>query len=281
MKFDNVTESVRGFRIANIGNKHGIVDKNYNLITPLKYDLCSYFNETFAKVSISGKYGLINKKGIEICPIKYDNISNYSNIAAVQLNGKWGYVNGDGIEFCGLKYDECNAFNSGFAIVKLNGKYGVVNELGHQICPIKYDDCRIPIVVNNVKYIPISINNKWGFMDIDGFEVYDMIFDSYFYNNTQIEVTYGKQRHVLSPEYRYIRSNKKFKINPDVCKSNFKIRFVTDVNGYVLSLYKEKKLVEMIKLDKIKDILIDLKLHDEFKVTTYGISTLIGVHMKM
>ena len=102
-------------------------------------------------VSNNGKYGIINKKGKIILPIEYDN-SGYRSMEYI--------------------------FSENLAMIEKDGKYGFVNKSGKIV---------IPLINSSAQHcteglIPVRKNALWGFIDTEGNEVSQFVYDaaSYF-----------------------------------------------------------------------------------------------------
>ena len=82
------------------GKYYGFVDKQYNLVTPARYDDVEPFVNNWAIVHRDGKRGYVNAKGEEVIKPQFDRAWNFSadykGLAKVQVNGKTGYINTKG-----------------------------------------------------------------------------------------------------------------------------------------------------------------------------------------
>lgn len=73
---------------------------------------------------MNGKYGFINKNGNVILPIKFDNTESFSDgMAKVVLKDKCGYVNEFGELVIPMIYEYGTSFYKGKVRVKLKNKY--------------------------------------------------------------------------------------------------------------------------------------------------------------
>ena len=204
-----------GLITVRINGKFGFINKTGREITQLKYDYISEFNDGVAKVTINGKDGAIDKEGKEIIPVgKYEySISDFhEGIAKVYLNEKFGFIDKNGKVIIQIKYDEVTDFYCGFSKVGLNRKVGLIDKTGKEIIPIgKYYnidnyDKDLTSVYNesgHFGYVDsktsqeiivigkydgffgfhegvsvVSLNDKYGVIDIKGKEIIPLKFDS-------------------------------------------------------------------------------------------------------
>ncbi len=98
------------FKVHN-NAKIGIIDKNFDFIFPVEYDIIFYVdaNNTFT-IGKNNKYGRANSDGVIVSPIIWDKISrcdenNYEYIQ-VKLNNKIGAINPEGKVICEPIWDE-------------------------------------------------------------------------------------------------------------------------------------------------------------------------------
>lgn len=166
-------------RDGNYPNLYGFMNAQGQLVIPYQFELDqvydrAYFSEGLACVRKNEKWGHVNKQGQMIVPMKYDDVTAFSEgLAYVKLNNKWGYVNKQGQMIIPMKYDGATIFSEGLACVKLNNKWGVINKQGQVIVPMKYDDA-YPFSEGMAK---VSLNKKWGFINKQGKEVIPLVYD--------------------------------------------------------------------------------------------------------
>ena len=139
---DNFQESLA--RVAVNGYGYGFVDKNMNLVIPMKYDEAEDFNEGQAKVRLGDKWIYIDKTGREMeiggkgNQNRYQEVGDYSEglcrVSTLKLRqfdlayhsdysqiaGTWGFVNESGEEVIPPRYIYANDFEDGIAIVAIS-----------------------------------------------------------------------------------------------------------------------------------------------------------------
>lgn len=122
--------------------KYGLIDKNGNQLTPIKYDHIYTFSEDLAEVWINGEGGYIDRTGREVIPPKYIDIGPFrEGFAAVAVApNKYGFIDKTGKMVIPAKYFGAYYFSDGLAPVSLsNGLYGYINKNGKIVIPIKYN----------------------------------------------------------------------------------------------------------------------------------------------
>lgn len=151
-----------GKHLSDYMMKYGFIDKQGNLIIPLKYDVAYDFLGEVAPVGIrmneDVKYGFINKLGDEVIPITYDYASYLSKTLCVTNNHRgWNVFTTEGNLIS--TYDEIyRTSNQDLIKVKINGKYGLISSKdGYKLTEIKYDEVRD--ITNNS--VSARVNNKW------------------------------------------------------------------------------------------------------------------------
>ena len=141
------------------------------------YDGVGFFNEGLAQVKLNNKYSFINENGEEICDFKYDYVEDFSNgLAQVEINKKQGYINKYSKEICPVIYQEAWYLEDmEIIMVVKDDKVGFLDIDGYQICECIYDDCSPDDATEH--FIPVCIDEKWGFINKECEEICDMKFD--------------------------------------------------------------------------------------------------------
>lgn len=174
VKYSIVRHFREGLAAVFSGGKWGYFNQDGKQIIPFMYKCCGNFHEGLAWVRLNGKYGYINQQGEEITPCKYDDTGNfYEGLAAVKLNGKCGYINQQGEEVISCKYDHVRDFHEGITCVKLYGTYGLINKNGTEILSPKYD--YIDDFCEGLARTHFS--DKWGYINQKGEKVIPCEYD--------------------------------------------------------------------------------------------------------
>lgn len=100
-----------------------------------KYDQCSNkFSSGLAKVQKDFKYGFIDRNGELVVPLKYDYAYDFSEGLAIVRKGKYfGYINSKGKEVIPLKYQSALPFQNGEALVVKDGTPYNIDKKGNII----------------------------------------------------------------------------------------------------------------------------------------------------
>ena len=145
----------------------------------------------------NGKLGVINiETGEEVLGPRYNKIEFIENANEFIITNvdKVGIAYANGKTKIEVKFDEIKVLDSklGYYLVKstLNSgeKYGVIDSKENFVIHIEYD--KIGVDTKNFqsdrisnkyilydKLIPVCLNNKWGFFDINGNKIADTIYD--------------------------------------------------------------------------------------------------------
>lgn len=112
--------------------KYGLIDKEGNEMTAIKYDrLFDKFEDGLLGVKLNGKYGAIDPKGKEIIPLKYDYIRIVSSKEiVVSVNEKIFTINASGkcIKDCGNFEYVIYQLEKGEGFYNLERKFNITEE---------------------------------------------------------------------------------------------------------------------------------------------------------
>lgn len=160
------------------------------------------------KVFAYGKWGLVNREGNQVVPIKYNYIycskqhSFDNEIAVVVADKHYGAIDRAGNEIIPLAYDKFE--KSGNLVLMKKGKnWFIINgETRHTIELEKQYD----ILSTTEKMICFMQNDKFGFLDCSGKEIFPPISES------SIEFEDGLARICMEDKYGYIDTTGKIVI---------------------------------------------------------------------
>ncbi|MFA9488152.1 MULTISPECIES: WG repeat-containing protein [unclassified Mannheimia] len=162
-------------------------------ITPLKYDSARLFNKGNITIfSVSGKYGILNNGLEEIIPAIYDDIAeiHYADsenkyLAVACLNRKYGVIDEFNNKMLEFKYNSLEfigdtllikaVLNHKSGFFSYARKYGIlIYGEGNvkNITELKYDS-----LIVNEEDIVVSVDKKYGFLDLNGREIISPKFD--------------------------------------------------------------------------------------------------------
>jgi len=153
---------VNDLAIVKQDEKLGLIHRNGQLITEIKYDHIIPTADSLLAVNVGGQkdvqsgqvsggmWGYLDRKGKVITELKYEEITNFAEgTAVVRANGKYGYLDPSGKEIIPPKYDYAFHFIEGLACVNMGGiidqngfnggKWGFINPQGKEILPLVYD----------------------------------------------------------------------------------------------------------------------------------------------
>ena len=131
-------------------------------------------------------------KATELLESKYDDIKYipYDKSFLIKSNGKVGIIGSDGNTKVAPTYDTLTLINkdNNLYLVSQNGLYGVIDGNGNSIIHNEYNKVGIDIksfsdtgiktgyiLANEV--IPVSLNSKWGFYNIKGEKLTELVYD--------------------------------------------------------------------------------------------------------
>lgn len=110
--------------VSNSSFKHGIMNREGELLTEFIYDEPSYFSEGLARANYKGEVGLIDTLGNIIIPFDYFEIKEFSegrSFAAIPGKGmsfRWALIDRKGNFLTDHIFNYVNDFNQGLAAVK-------------------------------------------------------------------------------------------------------------------------------------------------------------------
>lgn len=181
--------------LAEIGTKasrrylRGFIDKRGQIAIEPKYEQVSAFSEGISLVKMNDKWGAIDPSGRILIEPQYDDIKNFSNgLAAMSKNGRWGFVNKYGAVVVPPTYSRVGQFSDGIAAVKTpQGKLAFINSSGTIILKTRFNFVDEMLIMDTYRFecggppavfdyeprfseglCPVSIGDKWGFIDISG-----------------------------------------------------------------------------------------------------------------
>ena len=140
------------------------------------------------------QYGVIDlNTGKTILGTQYDSLTYIPQNSAflIESNGKFGIISSEGETKIKPAYDSLELIDSEkeLYLVSASSKlYGVINVAGKEIVNIEYNKIGVDagnFAENDItngyilqdKLIPVCQGEKWGFFDIDGNKVTDLIYD--------------------------------------------------------------------------------------------------------
>jgi hypothetical protein len=140
------------------------------------------FSEDLAYVRFKkeDKYGFINKEGQIVIPPTIESqfcLGFSGGLAGLEINEKFGFINKSMEEVIPFKYDWVNPFQDGYSIVKTRSKKSFIDKEGNKL---KTDKCLIDDSIYGgfkEKLAVVSVANKSGIINTDGYIVIDPVYD--------------------------------------------------------------------------------------------------------
>jgi WG repeat protein len=197
MPYDSVGEHWDEDRLpVRNGNRWGFIDRQGQLVVPIRYEDVEAFSEGRARLLLNGKWGFTDPAGQLVIPFTYDDAGDFSEgLACVKVGdhigfidlmgkmvidprfdwdrcswpfreglrpaaqgGKWGYIDRTGRFVIAPKFDEVWGFSEGFAAIRQGALWGFVDRSGAVAVPPKY--FRIDNgFINGFAYVTVRISN--------------------------------------------------------------------------------------------------------------------------
>lgn len=169
-----------GFGIIRIDGYCGAIDRNGEIIIPLKYsNLTDFDDELILACNNDNFWGFINWKNEIIIPFEYSYASIFLekyNLSQVCKNGKYGYINRKNQDVISLDYDSVTIINYQQFGAKKNGKWGILNLNNEIVIDFKYDFAIC--IAENIYYVGKEVDEK--------IENYDLERDLLTFNNDNL-----------------------------------------------------------------------------------------------
>ncbi len=163
-------------------NLYGVMNNDFEIITPCIYDYIHPFQGDLARVSKFSYYGIINNHGKEIVPCKYryiypfnDSVACFAIINTISdFNSsiKFGYLNKAGDVIIEPVYNEATSFYKGFAFVKKGNTYSRINKNGKDYSLHDYE--KIENFTDGIAMV--YKEKKYGFINSEGIEIVPCIY---------------------------------------------------------------------------------------------------------
>lgn len=163
--YDKISDFSKGVAKVEKNEKCGFIDKNGQIIYPLKYEDVTWFSDSLCIIKDGLKYGLYDKKGKKVLPTEYQRIDTLHNGYAIfKKDGRYGYFNERGQIALPAEYTDASPFYQGLAAVKYRGKWIYINTDGKQAFEGKYKKAD-PFYYNHAV---VKTNNGFGVIDNNG-----------------------------------------------------------------------------------------------------------------
>jgi uncharacterized caspase-like protein len=179
LKYDDASDFSEGLARIAITNyskpsgefvplEYGFIDKTGKEVIPRRYADADSFSDGLARVFDGRKYGFIDKKGKVILPFKYGEGGRFSEGLAPQkmIADKYGFIDKSGKVAIAPGYDFAYPFYKGAAIVGLDNRpLFKINKKGKII----FLFTGVELIGDDFgDLIPVKVNGKWGYMNLEG-----------------------------------------------------------------------------------------------------------------
>ncbi|MCI9365923.1 MAG: hypothetical protein HFJ54_05060 [Clostridia bacterium] len=180
----------------------GIIESTYgysDLSSDFANQKALIYGMIVASKQSTGKYGVLSIDGNEIISPRYNKIEfieNSGEFIITNSSNKVGIAYSSGDTKISVSYDDIKVMDHtlGYYLVKSNSKYGVVDSSESLVVHIEYDKIGIDtskFPADNLKsqyilyntLIPVELNKKWGFLDVKGKKITELIYDTVGYVN--------------------------------------------------------------------------------------------------
>ena len=159
----------QGYGIISVDRCFGAINKNGEIIIPLKYsNLIDFDDELILACNDEDFWGFINWKNEIVIPFEYSYASIFLekyNLSKVCKNGKYGYINKKNQEIIPLDYDSITNINFSKIGVLKDGKWGIINIQNQQIIDFKYNFAIC--IAENIYYVGKEVEEKIENYDLD------------------------------------------------------------------------------------------------------------------
>jgi hypothetical protein len=119
----------------------------------------------------NGKWGAVDRNNQLVIPLKYGFLFPFfEGVAAASKikDGKYALIDSEGKELTGFIYDSMNGCNEGRICVGIDGKYGFLDKTGKVIVPLIYSiPSDAPYLFKNGK-AKVSLNGMSFYIDYYG-----------------------------------------------------------------------------------------------------------------
>jgi len=151
----------------------GFTDSFGNIVISQKYDFVSFFDKDIARVKLNDKWGLINRQGEEITPVKYDKLSLIDTVFSppiirAYIGEKVGILDLNGNETIPIIYDfiaYSNMCHYGLFSIRLGDKKGFANRT-QVVIPAIYSE----IINFNGNTATAKRDDRYYVIDKNGYE---------------------------------------------------------------------------------------------------------------
>ena len=212
--YENVTALFEQTLQVQQGGKWGIVSDDGAVIIPFQYDKTSTFSRDRVIVKDENNLYAVDKNNNRIA-VPYEATTDFGNFSenriSLLINGYWRRATGE-FETGANAFEDFGMYSGGYSAAKVDGRWGVIDISNNWLIPAGFDDIirdelgrcyaqgavfvRIGNVVqlftkgsftelvfddahpfSDEGFAAVKLNDKWGFIDINGTVVIPFVFD--------------------------------------------------------------------------------------------------------
>ncbi|TGM36382.1 WG repeat-containing protein [Leptospira levettii] len=145
--------------------KMGLMDSNFKILIPPKYDYLGQVKEGLIRFQLNHKWGFLDETGKIVIEPKFDDVYDFSEgYATIKIKEKYGKINKRGDYFIEPNFDYIGSFKNGIAIAEENKKRGFITLEAEWLVPPIFES------VSEIKdgIFSYKLNNLWGFVNLRG-----------------------------------------------------------------------------------------------------------------
>jgi hypothetical protein len=180
LQFDSANDFHEGLALVTVKGKKLFIDTSGQVVIKPAFDIVDDFSEGHAAVNIGqtripnlglisnpGKWGYIDKTGKLIIPLKFTHAEDFSEgLAGVTDGERGGFIDHQGKFVFDVPLDVTLGFHEGMVGILWRGTLNYFDRTGKKIAtPGDYGPKSNSF---SEGLVPISIGDKWGFMDQTG-----------------------------------------------------------------------------------------------------------------
>jgi len=121
--------------VGDANSKVGMINRDGEVVIPVKFDGLGTLKEGLAPVRIGAKYGFIDKTGRLVIPAKYARAFDFhEGLASVSSDKKmYGFIDRSGALIVPQRFEAAYAFRNGLAAVTQGEKVGFIDKQGNWV----------------------------------------------------------------------------------------------------------------------------------------------------
>lgn len=212
ISYDDLSSSGNEYIVAKFMGKALLMDTHGKMCIPPIYENIEYWHDNVFKVCLNQKWGLYVIPGGLMTDIKYDNISRYNEnkvSVSISVNGvtRAGHIDSSTYKEI---YSSIKEFPDGMVAKLFFGKWGLFNVGSKVVIPLEYED--IDFIGHHLYKVKVkgkigvkNVNNRYvlqpDFRDVEGDDDTPYLIGKLIKYKRQREYTKGRSYHMVDVEY--------------------------------------------------------------------------------